>query len=101
MVNLIHFQQNWLHHIMSNQLEPRIAEQMHHILLPPREEIVNDDHIVSSGDQLIDQMTPDETSAARYNNPLPPPANTHRHSPDSIGKLVIITITEMIPNILS
>ncbi|GER43504.1 acyl-CoA N-acyltransferases super family protein [Striga asiatica] len=63
-VDLIHLQQNRLHNIMPDQLEPRIPEQMHHVLFPPREEIVDHDHVVTPGDQLIHQMAPDKTGTA-------------------------------------
>ena len=96
MVDLIHLQQNRLDNVMPNELKPRIPKQMNHILLPARKEIINDDHIITSGDKLIHQMTPDETGATGDDNPLPLPPNPHRHSAHSIRELIIITTSGMI-----
>lgn len=96
MVDLIHLQQNWLDNIMPNELKPRIPKQMHHILLPTGKEIIDDDHIITSGDKLIHQMTPNETGASGDNNPLPLAPNPNRHSPHTIGELIIITSSGVI-----
>ncbi|GER28647.1 UDP-glucuronic acid decarboxylase 1 [Striga asiatica] len=85
MVDLIDFQQNRLHHIVPDQFEPRVPEQMHHVLLPPREEIVHHDHVVPSGDQLVHQMAPDETRAAGDDDPPPPAPDPHRNPTNSAG----------------
>lgn len=81
-VNLIDLQQNGFHDIMSNELKPGIPEMMHHVLLPAGEEIINDNHIVASLHQLIDQMATDEAGPAGDDNPHPLPPNPDGHPPD-------------------
>lgn len=100
MVDLIHLQQNWLDDIMPDHLEPRIPKQMHHILLPTGEEIINDDHVIPSGDQLIHQMTTNKTGATGDNNPLPLAPNSHRHSPHPIREPIVITSSNMIIRVI-
>ncbi|KAL0344572.1 UNVERIFIED_CONTAM: hypothetical protein Sradi_4288500 [Sesamum radiatum] len=101
MVDLIHLQQNRLDNIMSNQLEPRIPKQMHHILLPPGEKVINDNHIIPSGNQLIDQMTTDEPSTTGDNDPLPFTPNTDGDSPHPTRiPIIIIIYTKMILKIV-
>ncbi|KAL0426358.1 UNVERIFIED_CONTAM: hypothetical protein Slati_2810600 [Sesamum latifolium] len=100
MVDLIHLQQNRLDNIMSNQLEPRIPKQMHHILLPPGEKVINDNDIIPSGNQLIDQMTTDEASTTGNNDPLPFTPNTDGDSPHPTSIPIIIINTKMIVKIV-
>jgi hypothetical protein len=69
MVDLVNFKQDGLNHIMPDQLKSRITEMVHQILLPPREEVINDNYAVSSGEQLIDQMTSHESSATCHHDP--------------------------------
>lgn len=91
MVNLIDLEQDGLHNIMSNELKPRISEMVHHVLLSAGEEIINDDHIVASLHQLIDQMTADEAGPAGDDNPHPLPGNPDGHSPDPGGAISAAT----------
>ncbi|CAH9120914.1 unnamed protein product [Cuscuta epithymum] len=81
-VDLINLEQNGLHNIMANELKPGISEMVHHVLLPPGEEIINDDHVVTSLNQLIDQMAAHESSSACDHNPHPPPPNPYRNPAD-------------------
>ncbi|VFQ85853.1 unnamed protein product [Cuscuta campestris] len=81
-VDLIDLEQNGFDNIMANELESGIPKMVHHVLLPPREEIVNDDDIIASLHQLIDQMAPDEPCPSGDHNAHPPPPNPHRHPPD-------------------
>lgn len=69
MVDLIDLEQDRLDHIMPDQLKSWITEMMHQIIFPSREEIINDNDAVSSGEQLIDQMASDESSATCDNDP--------------------------------
>ena len=46
-VYLIHFQTNWLRHIVADELEIGISEEMPDVVLAPREKIVQTDDIVS------------------------------------------------------
>ncbi|KAK4392211.1 hypothetical protein Sango_1998900 [Sesamum angolense] len=101
MVDLIDLQQNRLDNIMSNQLEPGIPKQMHHILLPPGEKVINDDDIIPSGDQLIDQMTTDEAGTTGNNDPLPFTPNTDGDSPHPTGISIIIIYTKRIVKIVA
>lgn len=77
-VDLIDLQQNRLHNIMSNELEPRVLEMMDDVLLPPREEVIDHDHVVTSGDELVHEMAPHEPRPARHDDPQPPPRDRGR-----------------------
>lgn len=68
MVNVIDLQEDWLNHIVSNKLKPRIREQMNQILLPTSEEVINHDHFISPTDKLINKMASDETSSTGDND---------------------------------
>lgn len=77
-IDLIHLQQYRLNHIVSYKLKPRIPKMMNHIIPPPSEEIVDNNHVVTSGNELIDEMAPDKSCPAGDNNP-------HSPAPDSSG----------------
>ena len=47
-VDLIHFQEQLLHHIMPDELEVGLANEMCHILLTACEEVVYADHLQAS-----------------------------------------------------
>ncbi|GER57285.1 synaptic vesicle glycoprotein 2A [Striga asiatica] len=66
---------------------------MHHILLPPREKIVNHDHVVPPGDQLIHQMAPDKTGAAGDDYPPPLPPNPHRNPPHPVRVPIVAPLS--------
>lgn len=74
MINLIHLKQNRLHHIMPQQLEPRIPKMVHQVLPPPGEEVVDDDDIVPPLQQLVDQVAPHEPGPAGDHDPERLPA---------------------------
>ena len=76
MVNLINLEENRLNHVVTNELKPRIREQVNQILLPPREEVIDHDHFVSPPYQLINEMTPDESSSTGDDDPQPPRSDT-------------------------
>lgn len=69
MVDLIDLEQDRLDHIMPDQLKSWITEMMHQIIFPSREEIINDNYAVSSGEQLIHQMASHESSATCHHDP--------------------------------
>ncbi|KAK3016094.1 hypothetical protein RJ639_006338 [Escallonia herrerae] len=77
-INLVHFQQNRLHHIVPNQLEPGVPKVVHHVLLPPGEKIINDNHIITPSNQLINQMGPHKSGATGHHYPRPPTADPGR-----------------------
>ena len=60
---------------MPYELEPRVPEQVHQVLLPPGEEIVDDDHVVPSLDELVHEVATDETGSAGHHDPQPSPAD--------------------------
>lgn len=45
---------------MSYELKPRTPKVLYQVVLPPREEIINDDHSVSSFDQTVHKVAPHE-----------------------------------------
>ena len=81
-IDLIHLQEYWFNHIVTNELEPRIPKVVNHILLPSREEIIDHDNVVSSSNELIHQMTPDKSSPAGDHDPQPPLPERRRHAAD-------------------
>lgn len=76
MVNLINLEEYRLNHVVTNELKPRIREQMNQILLPPREEVINHDHLISPPYKLIHEMAPDESSSTCHHDPQPPRVDT-------------------------
>ncbi|KAL8125906.1 hypothetical protein AgCh_013273 [Apium graveolens] len=81
MIDLINLQQNWLNNIMSNQFKPMVAKMMHYIILASRKEIINNNNIIPSGNQVINQMTPNKSSTTSNHNPQPLPSNSNRNPP--------------------
>lgn len=91
MVNLINLEEYRLNHIVTNELKPRIREQMNQILLPPREEVINHDHFISPPYKLIHEMTPDESSSTCHHDPQPPPSDTDGNATGFTTSAVIKT----------
>lgn len=71
-VDLIHLQQNGLHHIVADQLESWVSKMMNNILLPPCEEVVDHDHIVPPCYQLVHEVAPHKPGPTSDHDPLPP-----------------------------
>ncbi|CAN6829665.1 unnamed protein product [Brassica oleracea] len=103
MVNLINLEENRLNHIVTNELKPRIREQMNQVLLPPREEVINHDHLISPPDKLINEMAPDESSSTCHHDPQPPPSDTDGNTTccftsavikTHLGRRVVITVDD-------
>lgn len=88
-VDLVDLQEQRFHHVVADQLELGMPEVVHQVLLPPREEVVDDDHAVPSLDQPVNQVRPHESGTSRYHDPhrLPPqpqrnlPPGRPRHQP--------------------
>lgn len=87
MVDLIDLQQNRLHNIVSNELKPRILKMMDDVLLPPREEVIDHDHIITPGDEFIHKMAPHESRPARHDDPQPPPRDRGWDAAVSVDEL--------------
>lgn len=81
MVDLIHLQQDRLDDIVADQLEAGVSKVMHHVFLPPGEEVIDHDHVIPPGKQLVHQMAPDESGASGHNDPLRRLLQPHRHPP--------------------
>ncbi|CAN6828755.1 unnamed protein product [Brassica oleracea var. botrytis] len=81
MIDLIHLKKNRLHHIVAYELEVRVTEMMHHVLFTPREEVIHDDHRVSSLHQPIHQMRPHEPRAAGDHDSQPLAFQSERDFP--------------------
>lgn len=59
-VDLIDLEEEWFDDVVADQLEPRVSEMVHNVLLAPREEVVDDDHAIPSRDQAVHEVAPDE-----------------------------------------
>jgi len=79
-IDLIHLQQNRLNDVVSDELEPRVPEQVHQVLFSSGEEIVDDNDVVAARDELVDEVAPDEARAAGDDDPLPSPADPDRNA---------------------
>ncbi len=64
MVDLVDLEQERLDDVVSNELEPRVTEMVHHVLFSSGEEVIDDDHAVATLDQTVDEVGPDETGTA-------------------------------------
>lgn len=56
MVDLVDLEQEGLDDVVPDELEPGIPEVVHHVLFPPREEVIHDDHAVPSLNQTVHEM---------------------------------------------
>lgn len=79
-VDLIHLEQDRLDHIMPDELKPRISEMVQKVLLPSREEVVNNDHTVTAFYQTVHQMAPHETGPTSHQHPQTFPFQPQRNS---------------------
>jgi hypothetical protein len=68
-INLIDFQQNGLGHIMPNEFEAAVLQQVLHILTPGRKKVVETKHFMPVSDQAIAQMRPQKSRTACYQHP--------------------------------
>lgn len=69
MVDLIDLEKNRFNDVVANELEPRVPEEVHEVVLPPGEEIVNDDDVVAARDELVDEVAADEAGPAGDDDP--------------------------------
>lgn len=88
MVDLIDFKQERLNDVVADEFKPRVSKVVHHVLLPPGEEIVNHDHTVASRHQPIHQVRPDETGSAGDNDPEPLSLDPQWNLPDGVDAVV-------------
>lgn len=88
MIDLINFQQQGLHDVVSNHLKPRVSKMMHHILLPPREKIIHNNHTIPSRHQPVHQMTPHKPRATCHHNPQPLVLQPQRYLPAGIHEFI-------------
>ncbi|RAL43548.1 hypothetical protein DM860_012689 [Cuscuta australis] len=80
-VDLVNLEEKGLDDVVPDELEPGVAEVVHHVLLPPGEEVVDDDHAVASGHQAVHQVAPDESRPARHHDPQTLPLQPQRDFP--------------------
>ncbi|KAL4376791.1 hypothetical protein GQ457_02G002570 [Hibiscus cannabinus] len=82
MVDLVNFQQQRLHDVVSDELEVRVSEMVHDVLFSAGEEVVDDDHAVSPRYQPVHQVRPDEPGSTRHDDsqtfPFQPQGNLAR-----------------------
>lgn len=71
MIDLIDLEKQWLHNVMADQLEVRVSEVMHDVLLPPCEEVINDDDVITSRHQPIHEMAPNKPRTTGDDDPKP------------------------------
>ena len=86
MVDLINLKEEWLNDVVSDELEPRVSEMVHHVLFPSGEEIVHHNHAVSPPNQPVHQVAPHEPSSSGHHYPQPLPLQPQRHLPPGIHK---------------
>ena len=63
---------------MSDELEVGVPKMVHHVFFHSGEKIVDDDDAVSSGNQPIHQVRPDEAGPTGDDDPEPLPLNPER-----------------------
>lgn len=80
-VDLVNLEQNRLNDVVSDELKPRISEVVDQVVLPSREEIINDDHAVPSRDQTVHKVAPHEPGPTGHHYPQPLVLHPQRHSP--------------------
>lgn len=66
MVDLVNFQEQRFHDVVSDKLEVWVSEVVHDVLFPSREEVIDDDYAVSSSYQTVHEVGPDEPGSTRY-----------------------------------
>lgn len=80
-VDVINLQEDGLDDVVSNELELGVPKMVGQVILPPREEIVNDDHAVSPGNQAVHQVAAHEPGPTRDHDPQALPHQPQRHPP--------------------
>ncbi|BAS71812.1 Os01g0315850, partial [Oryza sativa Japonica Group] len=80
-VDLVDLEQDGLDDVVADHLESRVGEVVRHVVLAPREEVVDDDHAVAALHQAVHEVAPDEPGAARDEHPQRAAAEAQRHLP--------------------
>ncbi|KAM0954390.1 hypothetical protein DsansV1_C01g0010531 [Dioscorea sansibarensis] len=70
-IDLIDLEKQWLDNVMADQLEVRVSEVMHNVLLPPREEVINNDDAITSRHQPIHEMATHKPRPTGNHDPKP------------------------------
>lgn len=68
-VDPVDLEENWLDDIVAEQLEPRVPEVVRDVLLPAREEIVDNDHAVALLQEPVHEVAADEPGPAGDDDP--------------------------------
>ena len=63
-VDLVDLEEDGLDDVVADELEAGVGEVMHEVLLPAREEVVDDDDAVPAGEKLVYEVASDESGAA-------------------------------------
>ena len=68
MVDLVNFQEQRFDHVMADKLEVGVPEMVHDVLFPSGEEVIYDDHAVSSRNQTVHEVGPYEPGSTCYDD---------------------------------
>jgi hypothetical protein len=70
MIDLVHFREERVNNVMAGEFEIRIPQKVTDIVFCPAEKIVQAENIISTLEQRIAEMTPNEPRSARHQHPL-------------------------------
>ena len=68
MVNLVHLEENWLNHVVSDQFEFSVAQVLDDIGSSSCKEVIEAEHIVPLLQQAIAQMRTNKARTTSYKN---------------------------------
>jgi hypothetical protein len=66
MIDLVYLKANWLGHIMANQFKIGVTEPVQDIALVPGKKIIQAEHVVPLGHELVNQVGTNKPGTARY-----------------------------------
>ena len=69
MVDLVDLQEQGLHNVMADELEPMVTKVMLHILFPPSEQIIHHNDMVTSSHELVHKMAANEPRTSCHHDP--------------------------------
>lgn len=84
MVDLVNLEQDRLDDVVSDELEIRVVEMVHHVLLPSGEEIVDNDDAVPPRDEAVHEVAPHEPRPACDHNAEPLRLEPKRNLPPDV-----------------